>query len=823
MTWIKRLTSRYCDLISKRGLLVFALIAISLVASLFAASKIQLRSDLKELLPPSFQSVKELDRLLARIGGVGSLIVVAESPNLEANKRFMDDLAARLNALPPETIRYVNYKADDIRKFYEDHFLYYLDQPDLDLVYNRIKSRVDYEKFKKTPFFFDLGEEDVGPPKLEFDDISERNKKHYSAPVSTVDDYYGGEWGRMLIMIVRPFGAALSVDSARSLISTIEGVVDGMNPSSYEPSMKIGFCGDVKSTIEEYETLRYDIASTAILCIVLIAASIVIYFLRLRVVFLIGASLAVAIAWTFALTQIVIGYLNAQTAFLLSIIVGTGINYGIILMARYIEERKRDKSPIDAMKLAMSQIITPTFLAAGTTSIAFAALLIARTRGLSQFGFIGGAGVMLCWLSAILVLPILTIKSERVMKIVRVRKEPARRSALMEVASRFPVTHPRMILIGALIAASVSIVVLAFAAPNAIEYDFSKMRNMVSVQNGTEALENRVSKLFKHSMTPSAVLVDSASDGAVVCDAVTKQNEATTSEERRVGSCYSIDNLLPENQEAKLASMARIDELISEDWSSKLKGDLKNQVDRVKRSILDRPLTIDDLPEALIRHFKDLNGMKGAVVFINPRPGMLLSDGRNLMKFADTIRDIKVDDGRIFHAASASIIFSDLIGIIKGQAPLLTLASLVGVILFVVLLLRGMKLSFLVIVCLIWSVIVMMGVASLMGIKINFFNFIVLPLTFGIGVDYAVNMALRIREEGVANLSKAIHRTGGAVVLCSVTTIIGYFVLTRATNQALVTFGIAAVIGEIACIVSAVLILPALITLFEERKNRNSK
>ncbi|MFA4875408.1 MAG: MMPL family transporter, partial [bacterium] len=581
---IRRIIGRYAGLVVKHELIVLLVTLATLVISVWGASQLKLKSDLKELLPPNYESVKELDRVIDKVGGVGSLIIAVQSPDVDANKRFMDDLAARLSQLPPGTIRSLNYKGDEIRKFYEDHFLYYIDKDDLDLFYSRLKHRIDYEKFKRTPFFLELGEEAPEPEALEFEDIRARNEKKFSAPIATVDDYYGGEWGEMLVMVVRPFGSTVTIDSARQFIATIDGAVKETNPSSYEPRMRVDYCGDVKSTIDEYETLKHDIVSTSLLCIALVSLAIIVFFLRIRVVFLLGATLIVAIAWTFALTRLVIGYLNAQTAFLGSIIVGTGINYGIILMARYLEERKKHRAPAEAMRHAMETTAAPVFLAAATTAISFAVLFVARIRGLSQFGFIGAAGVMLCWAATMFVLPAMTTLSERILKLVKPRTTPERKSALFDIATRIAARSPAVILGMSVMAAVASVVIIARFAPNAMEYDFTKMRNQVSVESGTEALEKRVSRLFKSSMTPSIVLVDSLEEGREVCAAVDAQNQAIPPAERRVGSCHSITDLLPTDQEEKLPVMAKINDLVSQAWVRELKGDVRSKVDRLKRS-----------------------------------------------------------------------------------------------------------------------------------------------------------------------------------------------------------------------------------------------
>jgi hypothetical protein len=166
------------------------------------------------------------------------------------------------------------------------------------------------------------------------------------------------------------------------------------------------------------------------------------------------------------------------------------------------------------------------------------------------------------------------------------------------------------------------------------------------------------------------------------------------------------------------------------------------------------------------------------------------------------------------------MIFADLVKIVKKDAPLLTLISFLAVSGFVIILTRKVSEGYAVIAALVWVVIMMLASMALLDIKINFFNFIALPLTFGVGVDYAVNVAMRFREEGEKRAVDIIRNTGGAVVVCSLTTIGGYFVLTRSANQAVAQFGVMAVIGEFASIFSAMLLVPALIIVGRRIKNR---
>ena len=76
---------------------------------------------------------------------------------------------------------------------------------------------------------------------------------------------------------------------------------------------------------------------------------------------------------------------------------------------------------------------------------------------------------------------------------------------------------------------------------------------------------------------------------------------------------------------------------------------------------------------------------------------------------------------------------------------------------------------------------------------------------------YAVNVMTRYVQDGAKDTSAAVRATGGAVALCSLTTIIGYSSLLVAENRALFLFGLLAVLGEITCLAAAVVALPALL------------
>ena len=81
-------------------------------------------------------------------------------------------------------------------------------------------------------------------------------------------------------------------------------------------------------------------------------------------------------------------------------------------------------------------------------------------------------------------------------------------------------------------------------------------------------------------------------------------------------------------------------------------------------------------------------------------------------------------------------------------------------------------------------------------------------------------MVSRYRAEGPGSMPGVLRSTGGAVFLNSLTTIIGYASLLVAHSRALRSFGGLAIVGELACLLAALVVLPALVALRDGRTAR---
>ena len=74
-----------------------------------------------------------------------------------------------------------------------------------------------------------------------------------------------------------------------------------------------------------------------------------------------------------------------------------------------------------------------------------------------------------------------------------------------------------------------------------------------------------------------------------------------------------------------------------------------------------------------------------------------------------------------------------------------------------------------------------------------------------------MNVMKRNEIERGADIARTILETGGAVVLCSLTAFLGYAALLLSTNGAVRSFGAVGALGELTMLLSAMLVLPAIL------------
>jgi predicted RND superfamily exporter protein len=111
----------------------------------------------------------------------------------------------------------------------------------------------------------------------------------------------------------------------------------------------------------------------------------------------------------------------------------------------------------------------------------------------------------------------------------------------------------------------------------------------------------------------------------------------------------------------------------------------------------------------------------------------------------------------------------------------------------------------------------MFGIMGWLDIPLNPANMIVLPLILGIGLDDGVHVVHDLRaQRGRYRLSSS---TATAVVITSLTTMVGFGSLMIAEHRGLQSLGRVLTIGVSCCMVSSIVVLPALLTWITRRRD----
>ena len=764
-----------------------------------------LKSDVEELLPRNAPSVAAIDELRARMPGVrylGVLVDVGKPENLPAGERLVDDLAARVRKYPADLVAFVRTGVQVESEFLKRNAPLYVDLADLKTLEERIVEQRDREVGKSLDL--ELTEED--DEKLDFGDLQ---KKYEAKGMGRFKDgRFSSADQHLTLMLIEVASLTTGSDLGNALFERVQADLRELGgPDRYAPGMRIGYTGDVAIDIEELAALVSDLSVSSVVVILLTLLVILGFFRWWKSVFALLVPLTLAAFYAFALVTLPpasIDGLNSNTAFLASVIVGNGINFGVILLARYVEERRLGRSIEDSLVIGIWGSRSGTVVAALAAATAYGSLMLTQFRGFHQFGVIGAVGMLACWAMAFLLSPSLIAWLDRDGSSLR---GGVHRPLIMGRVADLVQRHPTPIVAVASLLTALALYRVRTIDGSWIEYDFSQLRRSDSRVSGEAYWGHRMDLLLGRYLTPLVVLTDSAKATERV-SAELKASAASGVLQKYVSEVQDAHDVMPAREPEKIAEVATIRQILTPRLRAALSPEQRSAIEPYLPPDSLHVLRPEDLPHTLTAGLRERNGRLDRAVLVYPKPSDATWHGDALASFTNELRRIAGSDAR---PAGSIPLSADIISSISRDGPLATLAALAGVVLLVTAIFRFSRSTVLIIGSLLVGVLWLTALTLVLKVKVNFCNFIAFPITFGIGVDYSVNVMARYRQTGSRDVIDAIRSTGGAVAVCSLTTIIGYGSLLLAKNQALFLFGLVAVLGEITCLISAVVVLPAVL------------
>lgn len=816
---------------------VLATSIILAIAGFLLAKNLRIDNDLSKLIPQDYPSVQALNTLREQVGGEHEAAVAIHSPSFEANKKFAETLIPRaLKLINPETGEPYFVRAEFRRNidFLKHNALYFATNEELDQLQEYLEDQIEKSRREANPFYFELDEDEA-----ESDSLGEELNERYNELVGS--EYTMSADSTVLAVKLYPSGAQTDIGFIRSAYAALDALIAEMDPPSFHPQMEVAAAGRLLRTLIEIETITADVIDSFGAGVLMLLFAVILYFyykgyrarydkkFRFRWLLeqlshtpahalIMALPLVLSLCWTFGVAQLTYENLNIMTSTLGLLLFGMGIDFGIHFYARYAEERGGGNSVEEAILTTFMTTGQAIFVVGLTTAAAFFILMLADFKGFSEFGYIAGVGLLFAILAYLAFLPSLIVLLERSPMLnlgsISVKKqEPPRNTKKNNDSGKR--LRWQVLSVGILaIAVGVTILSLVNLDQLSFEYDFAELEPTYEEFNRRNRL---VWRAYSDSGTRNAayIIVDKAEQAPQVAEILRNRAKADTTSPtiRDVETFQDRYPFTAKKAEAKLARIAEIRELLADPFLESSE-EASSDLGRLKTAAETRsPIPLDSVPEFLKAPFTSASGAIGNLVIIHPSVG--LADGRNSMAFADDVGEVKLQDGTTYYAGSTSIVASDMLRLMIDETPLMVILTLIFIIVFKIIILRGFKWMVLALLPLAASFVWLFGIMETVGWKLNFYNLVVLPTILGIGDDSGIHIVHRYLEEGKGSIMRVLKSTGEHITVSTLTTMLGFGGLLFSIHPGMRSIGEVAILGVGLALFAALFVLPSILKLLE--------
>ncbi len=579
------------------------------------------------------------------------------------------------------------------------------------------------------------------------------------------------------------------------------------------PAPQILVTGRIPYVSELSLILRRDIVTTLLSSVFLVSAVFYMGFRRLGPLLAIMVVLTLCCFGAVALGAAIFHELNMITVGLCSILVGLGVDFGMMLFAVYEQERIRGTSHSEAIATAIRSQGKGVVFGALTTAAGFLSHLWSGSPGFAQLGALIAFGVLLAGFLMITLF----------FALVRARFKQPGTDWLMICGRKFVdvvFRAPRRILA---ISASLLMALTLFACSSLVHLRFdSDPRSLEPPDSHAGAALRLIQKKMPVAAEPIILLLQGKSEDELheswqkIQQSLTgliaegKVRSAATPAAFTFSSQRTAENLRHLAPiDFKVSREALKQSIQAADLSDKLLRTASTMLDALEKAQSGDRAALDwrsTLPAEsswwflLDRFFSRDPHLNAAYV----TPAKTLSTPEE----KEYLRSRLEATGAPLLITGWSYALQDLTPWAHGKMRELSSIMIGFNIVLLALLYRRAFPLFILMAGLVLSVGALIAWLKLLGLPLNIFNVLAFPLILGVGVDYGVYIVIAMRQEGDkrANLATVVK----PVLLSGLTTISGFGSLRFAENPALRHLGVVCALGVAWCVFATLfLVLPA--------------
>ena len=637
-----------------------------------------------------------------------------------------------------------------------------------------------------------------------------------------------------------------SVEIARSLVAETR---------QQFPRVKVGITGEDVIASDEMTLTQVDVKKATLLALVGVSVMFILAFRGVAKPLMAVFCLVVALCWSVGFTTLTVGHLNILSVVFTTILIGLGIDFGIHILERYKEERMAGEDIPSSLQKTVEGTGRGNFAGAITTALAFGAMTLTDFVGVAELGWIAAWGILFCMLAMLLLLPALLAVEEKYRKTDYTGVAPsAQRNQWVEKLFR----HYYLIICVCLFLVGLSTLSLRNLA-----FDYNLL-NLQAKNTEAVAYEIKIMENANRSTWSAAMLADTIEDAQKKLDTV--KNLST------VGEVESILSLIPADQPGKLEFLKKNSAVLSDlqveeedsplflksinrslkrirfklrgkeedgptdsvqeagvwvqrvtdkmaktdpktaqkrlsEFSNKLFADYRIKIADLRKNANPSPVEINELPNEMRKRFISKKGRFLISIF----PSVDFWDIDEREKFLAQLRSVDPDVvGNAVHMFESSRLMKE--GYVNGG-----IYAMAAIVFFVFLTFKNFKTTLFIFLPVIVGSLWTIGIMDLVGVRFNLANLVILPLILGIGVVNGIHIIHRYREETDKSIPVISKSTGLAVILSSLTTMIGFGSMMVADHQGIFSLGLVLTIGVGSCLVASITIVPAVLELSTEK------
>ena len=811
------------------------------VLSSFLVTRLQLQSDVLNLLPSNAPATSAFVKFLKDFGTADSLFIVLERKSdgeVESFGPFAEVLAERLKKTGefgemPGSIDQAG------REILEQQFvrkaLLYLTEDDLGEMETKltdvgIRKQVQDLKLRLQSPMGSFATEWVARDPL---DLWSLFRKHFpsSSQGLGVDSqgYLLSADRKMMLLITKPKGSALDIRYDEMLLEKIQAAVAGAKEAfmkerksaaaeSYQ-DLQIGITGGYMNALEDSRMIKKELIVNFSVSLIGVLALFVFGFRRKRAVFYALFPLLVSPLLTLGLFSPFLGRLSESTGAFSAIILGLSIDFIILLYSRYLEERNAGLGVQEALAKSLSYTGPGVFTSAVTTTAAYYALIFSDFRGVRELGLLTGTGILLSLGCAFFLFPALVAWREKAE-----RKEKRFRpvsSFGIERLGLLALKSPSLVIF---LCAAMTLATVAWALQVKLNNDPRRLR---PPGQPSLVLEARVQDKMEEGLDTIMVMARSqnAEKALEVQGMVMNKFEQAVAEGRAIPRYESLASFIPPPSQQKRNLQwieRRADGIMnSARVEKKLMAVLREEGFRVEafqpglkmlREMLENRemLTWKQFQETPLRALGErFLQSKGdafiSVSYLHVEPNFWVDPKGKT--FLESLKGVAPD----IQVTGSKLVQKELEGLMTGESWRLLLIALFAVSGLVYLDFRSWRITLFSLLPVALSFIWTLGLMGMMGIDLNFMNLIVFTMVVGVGVDYGVYILHRSSEGEMSQFETGLVQVSKGVVLAVLTTLVGFGSLVLSGYPGLQSMGLVALMGVGFSALIALTLLPVLL------------